>query len=131
MFEHHEAVLTPLGGGTTDHSLVRPAHLAPCHDAFLSRLVRQIRENASGGMHVCERSVGRCLSIVELSRHHPVVGRSTIHRADLLTWPRATISVTLGVFLNHLIVLAARVVREKGPLTLASGAQIWATSWFL
>ena len=29
------------------------------------------------------------------------------------------------------IVLTARVVREKGPLTLASGAQIWATNWFL
>ena len=27
--------------------------------------------------------------------------------------------------------LTARVVREKGPLTLASGAQIWATNWFL
>ena len=31
----------------------------------------------------------------------------------------------------HCIVLTARVVREKGPLTLASGAQTWATNWFL
>ena len=31
---------------------------------------------------------------------------------------------------DKLIVLTARVVREKGPLTLASGAQIWATNWF-
>ena len=29
------------------------------------------------------------------------------------------------------IVLTARVVREKGPLTLTSGAHIWATNWFL
>ena len=33
--------------------------------------------------------------------------------------------------LQKSIVLTARVVREKGPLTLASGAQIWATNWFL
>ena len=29
------------------------------------------------------------------------------------------------------IVLTARVVRGEPPLTLASGAQIWATNWFL
>ena len=31
MFEHREAVPTPLGGagGTIAHSLIRPAHLAP------------------------------------------------------------------------------------------------------
>jgi hypothetical protein len=28
-------------------------------------------------------------------------------------------------------VLTARVVREKGPLTLASGAYILATNWYL
>ena len=33
--------------------------------------------------------------------------------------------------MRQCIVLTARVVREKVPLTLASGAQIWATSWFL
>ena len=33
--------------------------------------------------------------------------------------------------ISRSIVLTARVVREKGPLTLASGAQIWATNWFL
>ena len=30
--EHHEAVPTPLGGGMIAHSLIRPAHLTPCHD---------------------------------------------------------------------------------------------------
>ena len=50
MFEHREAVPTPLGGGTIAHSPIRPAHLAPCHDIrysrrpLLSRLVRPIRE---------------------------------------------------------------------------------------
>ena len=29
MFEHREAVPTPLGGGTIAYSLIRPAHLAP------------------------------------------------------------------------------------------------------
>ena len=53
-------------------------------------------------LHVWERSVGRFLSIVKLSRHHSVVGRSLIHRSEPLTWPRATISVTLGAFLNRL-----------------------------
>jgi hypothetical protein len=33
--------------------------------ALLSLLVRLILENASGGTQVCERSAGRCLSIVE------------------------------------------------------------------
>ena len=48
--EHREAFLTPLGGGTITHSLIRPAHLAPCHDIRYSRclpenwLVRPIRE---------------------------------------------------------------------------------------
>ena len=37
MFEHREAVPTPLGGGTIAHSLIRPAHLAPCHDIRYSR----------------------------------------------------------------------------------------------
>ena len=31
----------------------------------------------------------------------------------------------------HSIVLTARVVCREPPLTLASGAQIWATDWFL
>ena len=50
MFEHCEAAPTQLGGSTIAHSLIRPAHLAPCHDiryyrcAFLNRLVRPIRE---------------------------------------------------------------------------------------
>ena len=50
VFEHRRAVLTPLGGGTIAHSLIRPAHLAPCHDIRYSRclpvnrLVRPIRE---------------------------------------------------------------------------------------
>ena len=30
------------------------------------------------------RSVGRCLSIVQLPRHHPVLGRSLIHRAGMI-----------------------------------------------
>jgi hypothetical protein len=33
----------------------------------------------------------------------PVVGQSLIHRSDLLTWPRATISVTLGALLSRLV----------------------------
>ena len=49
VFEHREAVPTPPGGGTITHSLIRPAHLAPCHDIRYSRclpdsLVRPIRE---------------------------------------------------------------------------------------
>ena len=53
MFEHCEAAPTPLGGSTIAHSLIRPAHLAPCHDiryyrcAFLNRLVRPIRHTMS------------------------------------------------------------------------------------
>jgi hypothetical protein len=37
VFEHRGAALTPLGGGTIAHSLIRPAHLAPCHDIRYSR----------------------------------------------------------------------------------------------
>ena len=86
MFEHHGAVPTPLGGGSIAHSLIRPAHLAPCYDIRYSWClpepvwcVQSEIENASGGLHVWEWSFGRCLSIMELSRHHLVVGRSLIH----------------------------------------------------
>ena len=114
MFEHCEAVLTPPGGGAVDHSPSRPAHLAPYHDIRYSRCLPEPvwcvkSENVFGGLHVCERSVRRCLSIVELSRHHPVVGRSIIHRADPLTWSRTTISVTPGAFLSRLV----RQIRER------------------
>ena len=60
-------------------------------------------------MYVWERSVGRCLSIVQLPRHHPVVGQSLIHRSEPLTWPRATISVTLGALVSRLV----RPIRER------------------
>ena len=71
VFEHRAAVPTPHGGGTIDHSLIRPAQLAPCHDIRYSRCLcelsgasnpRRIRR-----LHVSEWSVGQCLSIVKLS----------------------------------------------------------------
>ena len=68
-----------------------------------------------------ERSAGRCLSIVKLSRHHSVVGRSLIHRSEPLTWPRATISVTLGAFLNRLV----RPIREHIWRSTRVGAVGW------
>ena len=62
MFEHREAVLTSLGGETIAHSLIRPAHLAPCHDIRYSRCFPEPAaswcvqsENTSGGLHVWER----------------------------------------------------------------------------
>ena len=71
VFEHRGAVLTPLGGGTIAHSLIRPAHLAPCHDIRYSRclpvnrLVRPIREriwrSTSTGRHsVSGTMIERC-----------------------------------------------------------------------
>ena len=38
-----------------------------------------------------------------------MVGQSLIHRSDPLTWPRATISVTLGALLSRLV----RPIRER------------------
>ena len=32
---------------------------------------------------------------------------------------------------GNIIVLTARVIRGEPPLTVASGAHIWATNWFL
>ena len=100
MFEDLDAVLTPIGGRTI--ALIQPAHLARATisvtlGAFLkARLVRPIRECIWRPERAWEGSVGRCLSIVKLSWHHPVVTRSLIHRSDPPAWPRATISVTLG-----------------------------------
>ena len=54
-------------------------------------------------LHARTRTWSGCLSIVELSWHHSVVGRLNIHRSDPLTWPRATISVTLSAFPNQLV----------------------------
>ena len=63
MFEHREAVPTPLGGGTIAH----------------------------------------------------------FHRPEPLTWPRATISVTLGAFLNRLV----RPIRERIWRSTRVGAVGW------
>ena len=116
MFEHCEAVLTPPGGGAVDHSPSRPAPTWPrttisrfTPGAFPEPVWCVKSENLFSALHVCERSVRRCLSIVELARHHPVVGRSIIHRADPLTWPCTTISVTPGAFLSRLV----RQIRER------------------
>jgi hypothetical protein len=38
-----------------------------------------------------------------------VVGRSLIHRSEPLTWPRDSISVTLGALLSRLV----RPIRER------------------
>ena len=73
-------------------------------------------------MYVWERSVGRCLSIVQLPRHHPVVGQSLIHRSDPLTWPRATISVTLGALRWSRLV---RPIRERTWWYVRVGAVGW------
>ena len=86
IFEHREAVSTPLSDGTIAHSLIRHAHLAPCHDIrysrclLLNRLVRVQSENTSGGLHVWERSIGRCLSIPKHTRYYPMVGDALIHQ---------------------------------------------------
>ena len=37
IFEHREAVPTPLGGRLIAHSLIGPTHLAPCHDIRYTR----------------------------------------------------------------------------------------------
>ena len=89
--------------------------------ALLSRLVRPIRERIWWYSREWERSVGRCLSIVKLPRRHPVVGRSLIHRSDPLTWPRATISVTLGALLSRLV----RPIRERTWWYVRVGAVGW------
>ena len=76
LFEHCEAVLTPPGGGAVDYSPSRDpptwprATISVTPGAFLSPsgLWCVNSENVFGGLHVCvERSVRRCLSIVELS----------------------------------------------------------------
>ena len=48
MFEHREAVLAPLGGETIAHSLIRPAHLAPCHDIRYSQCLPEPAGTAAG-----------------------------------------------------------------------------------
>ena len=59
------------------------------------------------------------MSIVKLSRHHPVVVRSTIHRADPLTWPRTTISVNLGC---SVLLMTGPVDRRPAPAIVPCGA---------
>jgi hypothetical protein len=60
-------------------------------------------------LHARTRPGGGGLSTVKLTRHQSVVGRSLIHRSDPLTWPRATISFTLGALLSRLV----RPIRER------------------
>ena len=66
----------------------------------LALCVNRVKKRLSEPLHARSRLVGGCLSRVKLSRHHSVVGRSLIHRSDPLTWPHATISVTLGALLS-------------------------------
>jgi hypothetical protein len=75
----------------------------------LALCVNWVKKRFSEPLHARSRLGGGCLSIVKLSRHHSVVGRSLIHRSDPLTWPHATISVTLGALLSRLV----RPIRER------------------
>ena len=86
VFEPLEAVSTPLGGGTIAYSLIRTAHLTRATisvtlGAFLNRLVCVQPENASGGLHVWERSGGRSLSVPKHTRYFPMVGHALTHQA--------------------------------------------------
>ena len=73
---------------------------------------------------VCTCVSGRLagvLCIVKLSWHHSVVGQLLIHRSDPLTWPHATISVTLGALLLSLLVRRIRETHLVGICTCVSG----------
>ena len=51
----------------------------------LALCVNRVKKRLSEPLHARSRLGGGCLSIVKLSRHHSVVGRSPIHRSDPLT----------------------------------------------
>ena len=65
MFEHREAVTTQLGGETIDHSLIRPAHLAPCHDIRYSRRPAEPSGASNSRTHlvVCTCGSGRLAGV--------------------------------------------------------------------
>ena len=87
----------------------------------LALCVNRVQKRLSEPLHARSRLGGGCLSIVRLSRHHSVVGRLLIHRSDPLTWPHATISVTLGALLSRLV----RAIRER----IWWYARVWAVGW--
>ena len=65
VFEHRAAVPTPHGGGTIDHSLIRPAQLAPCHDIRYSRCLLRADWCVKSETHlvVCTCLSGRLASV--------------------------------------------------------------------
>jgi hypothetical protein len=75
VFEHCEAFLTLLSGGTITHSLIRPAHMAPYHDiryllvpswepsGAYPQYPRIHILRSMGYTRIGVVSVGRCLSI--------------------------------------------------------------------
>ena len=81
MFEHCEAALTPLGGGTIAHSLIWPAQRAAYHDIRYSRCLLGLSGASNPRTHLAVYTCGsgRLAGVgafVKLPRHHPVVSRS-------------------------------------------------------
>ena len=87
-FDHPEAVLTPPGGGMATRSIGRHAHVtpltinrySPCRDRRVSRL----SERALRSLHTRARPYRGSLTILKLTRHHPVVGRPADRSADTI-----------------------------------------------
>ena len=84
MFEHHEAVLTPLGGGTIAHSLIRPAHQAPYSIIVTLELSHQtVQEDTESNGYRGTGPGERVSSVNDRSSHHRVVS-GQLHNAQTL-----------------------------------------------
>ena len=84
MFEHHEDVLTPPGGGTIAHSLIRPAHQAPYSIIVTLELSHQtVQEDTESNGYRGTGPGERVSSVNDQSSHHRVVS-GQLHNAQTL-----------------------------------------------
>ena len=102
---HHPVVGQPLihRAGTPTRPRIAIITVTPSTSSNLKPSGASNSEHASDSLRGCARPDGRCLSIVKLSRHHPVVGQPLIHRAGTLTQPRIAITVTPSTSSSRLV----------------------------
>ena len=88
-----EALAVPGGAKPFTHPGMNGLAQAGAHAMFAESQLQALEAGAAAGVTVAAAAAG--IPVVPMA--HSVVGRSLVHRSEPLTWPRATISVTLGV----------------------------------
>ena len=111
MFEHHEGHPAPPGAGIASRLPRRHSSLAlPITDGAFSRLV-----NNEMRLRARLRPGRRCLSIVRVTRHHPVLGRSLVCRAATVVLLYTLLITHTGATVSRLVNIEMRLRARLRP----------------